>query len=81
MEAKPYRVRTIYYREPSESGIKKKTLVMTHGYGSNCTTFGRILGLLAKQYDLVIYDNVGWGLNTKLTSMKCKGLESRDAAI
>ena len=78
MEGKPYQVRTVYYKEPYK-GTKKKTIVMTHGYGSNCTTFVTLLCHLAKKYDLVLYDNCGWGLNTKLT--ECKGLESKQAAF
>ena len=52
---------------------------MTHGYMSNCTTFGPLLGKLAVHYDLVLFDNCCWGLNTRLT--ESKAWESNPDAI
>ena len=52
---------------------------MTHGYWSSCTSFCTLLSHLSKQYDVVLFDNCGWGLNTRL--IKCSGLESTDAAF
>ena len=52
---------------------------MTHGYMSNCTTFVTLLGRLAKHYNLVLFDNCGWGLNTRL--QECTGMESKAKAF
>lgn len=78
MEGKPFKVRTIYYSEPN-SGTQKRTLVMTHGYMSNCTTFVNLMELLAKHYNLVLFDNCGWGLNTRLSMSE--GMASKAAAF
>ena len=51
---------------------------MTHGYMSQCTTFLTLLPKLAKHYDIVLFDNCGWGLNTRLDA--CSGLKDREAA-
>mmetsp|Transcript_2481 Transcript_2481/g.3389 ORF Transcript_2481/g.3389 Transcript_2481/m.3389 type:complete len:89 (-) Transcript_2481:839-1105(-) len=52
---------------------------MTHGYMSCCTTFLRLLKGLSEKYDLVLFDNCGWGLNTRLKASKAT--ESQEAAI
>ena len=46
---------------------------------SNCTTFANLLGALAKHYNLVLFDNCGWGLNTRLS--ESDGMTSKDAAF
>ena len=81
MEGKPFKVRTIYYSQPASSGsnnTKKKTLVLTHGYMSNCTTFVTLMKRLAYNYDLVLFDNCGWGLNTRLD--KSEGMSGKEEA-
>lgn len=52
---------------------------MTHGYMSNCTTFVTLMARLAQHYDLVLFDNCGWGLNTRLE--QCEGLETKETAF
>ena len=47
---------------------------------SNCTTFVTLLGMLAKHYNLVLFDNCGWGLNTRLTG-QTYGLTNEAGAI
>ena len=65
IEGSLYRVRTVYYTVPRKDR-DRKTLVLTHGYMSNCTTFVTEMADLAKYYNLVMFDNCGWGLNTRL---------------
>jgi pimeloyl-ACP methyl ester carboxylesterase len=65
IEGSPYRVRTVYYTLAGNDKARK-TLVLTHGYMSNCTTFVTEMAELAKYYNLVLFDNCGWGLNTRL---------------
>ena len=77
MEDRPYRIRTIYLRKPSS--LSKKTLVMTHGYMSNCTTYATLMAKLIEHYDIVLFDNCGWGLNTRLEHST--GLKDSDAAM
>ena len=60
MEGSPFRVRTIYIGDKT-----KKTLLITHGYFSNGTTYLKMLKPLSEKYRLVLFDNCGWGLNTK----------------
>lgn len=72
IEGNPYRVRTAYYTVPSsnskgdDDAAPRKTLVLTHGYMSCLGTYVTALAELAKHYNLVLFDNCGWGLNTRL---------------
>ena len=85
MEGKPFQVRTIYYRQRGEQAsfdskpTQRKTVVLTHGYMSCCTTFARLLALLGKHYDIVLFDNCSWGLNTRLETSNA--LKSKQDAI
>ena len=73
MDGKPFQVRVFTIGDKS-----KKTLVLIHGYGVSSLIFYAILKPLAKKYRLVLFDNGGWGLNTRVD--KCSGLQSPDAA-
>ena len=39
---------------------------MTHGFGSFACTFYKYLKPLSEKYRIVLFDNCGWGLNTRL---------------
>ena len=55
-------VRTFVYNDD----MSKKTLVMTHGYAIGAVhSFARLLPELSKQYRIVMFDNLGWGLNSR----------------
>ena len=59
MNGQPLQVRVqIYNDDPS-----KKTLVMTHGYMMASVFFARLLPSLGKHYRIVMFDNLGFGLN------------------
>ena len=55
-------MRTIIYGDDDE---KKKTLVMTHGYLLGAVCFFKIMKSLSEHYRLVMFDNLGYGLNTQ----------------
>ena len=74
MEEAPYRVRVF----DIDDGTDKKTLVLLHGFGMASCMFGPLLSILAKQYRLVLFDNLGWGLNSRLK--ESKALESAETA-
>ena len=75
VEGKKLAVRTIIYNDDSS----KKTLLMTHGFGtSGVVTSFKIAKPLAEHYRLVIFDHMGWGLNTKI--QETKALESPKAS-
>jgi pimeloyl-ACP methyl ester carboxylesterase len=57
-----FAVRTIIYSD----GEPRKTLVMTHGYGISTAFFCKTLVPLSKHYKIVMFDNLGWGLNTRV---------------
>ena len=50
IETKDFAVRTIYIGEFDEYNPKKKTLVMTHGFGSFAMTFFKYLKPLSEKY-------------------------------
>ena len=52
---------------------------MTHGFGQSCAYFGRILPELAKHYRIVMFDNLGHGLNTRMEDVG-DALESPEKA-
>ena len=62
MNDSPLAVRTTIYDE----GGKEDTLLMTHGYGVSCVFFWKIVKPLAQHYRIVMFDNLGWGLNTRV---------------
>ena len=66
IETKDFAVRTIYIGEFDEYNPKKKTLVMTHGFGSFAMTFFKYLKPLSEKYRIVLFDNCCWGLNTRM---------------
>ena len=43
----------------------KKTLVMTHGFGMASVFMARLLPELSKKYRIVLFDNLGFGLNSR----------------
>lgn len=46
----------------------KPTLVLVHGYMcSGVSSFVQWFRLLVPHYRVVVFDNCGWGLNTRLT--------------
>ena len=63
MEGKPFRVRVLIIGKKEEN---KETPCMTHGYMGNSTTWGYMLNPLAEKYRLVLFDNITYGLNTRL---------------
>ena len=73
MDKRPFQVRTFVIGERP-----KKTLVLLHGYGVSSLIFYRMIKQLAEKYRLVLFDNGGWGLNTRVED--CSGLESVAAA-
>lgn len=60
---KPYLVRTFYFGCEDKS---KKTLVLTHGFMGNVVSFIGILRMLSEKYRVIAFDNMGWGLNTRI---------------
>ena len=60
---KPYLVRTFYFGCEDKS---KKTLVLTHGFMGNMVSFAGILKKLSERYRVIAFDNLGWGLNTRI---------------
>lgn len=75
MEEQSYAVRTHIYNDDKS----KKTLLMTHGFGMSAVlACFKIMKPLAEHYRLVMIDNGGWGLNTKI--QHTKALESAEAA-
>ena len=62
IDGAPFQVRTIIYG--GDSG-QKKTLVMTHGFLLSAVCFWKILKKLSEHYRLVLFDNMGNGLNTQ----------------
>ena len=73
MDAKPFLVRTYRVGDP-----RKDTLVLVHGLMCSSLHFYKLIPVLAKQYNLVMFDNCGWGLNSRIT--ECSGIESPEAA-
>ena len=59
--------------------MSKKTLLMTHGYSMASVYFAKLLPGLAKHYRIVMFDNMGWGLNTR-TEEVGDALESPEKA-
>lgn len=57
----------------------KKTLLMTHGYAMASVFYARILPELAKYYRIVMFDNLGFGLNTRTDNVG-DALESAEKA-
>ena len=52
--------------------------MFTHGFVGSCTFYFKTLARLANDYNLVMFDNCGRGMNTRLEN--CSGLESSEAA-
>ena len=77
VEGKKLAARTIIYNDDKS----KKTLVCTHGFGCNgAMSYFKILVPLAEHYRIVIFDMLGWGLNTKVKKEETKGLTSPEAS-
>ena len=63
----------------SASTATKPTLVLVHGYMSGgVSAFVQWLKFLVPHYRVVMFDNCGWGLNTRLS--KSAGMASPEAA-
>ena len=75
MDGVPFRVRT-HTIEDKTSG--KPTLVLMHGYLGTSTDWTKMLKPLREKYRIVLFDNVGFGTNTRL--QECSGTESPEAA-
>jgi pimeloyl-ACP methyl ester carboxylesterase len=61
MEGKPFKVRTIKTGNP-----ENQTLVLMHGFGIASCMFGPLLGYLSQKYRVVLFDNLSFGLNSRL---------------
>ena len=57
---------------------QKPTLVMTHGALTSSIIFYRMLESLSNKYRIVLFDNLGWGLNTR--PQECRAKESPEAS-
>ena len=68
-------MRTVIYNDDPS----KKTLLMTHGYCMAAVFHARLLPALAKHYRIVMFDNMGFGLNTRMTDVG-DALESPEKA-
>jgi pimeloyl-ACP methyl ester carboxylesterase len=75
MNGQTLAVRTIIYNDDRT----KKTLLMTHGYCMASVYYSRILPALAEHYRIVMFDNLGWGLNSR-TDEVGDALESPEKA-
>ena len=61
LNGEPLQVRTYIYNNDKT----KKTLLLTHGLHSSSVFFVRLLPELAKHYRIVMFDNLGGGLNSR----------------
>ena len=75
VNGEPLRVRVAVYNDDKS----KKTLVMTHGYEYSSALMARILPGLAKNYRIVMFDNLGWGLNSRTDNVG-DALDSAESA-
>ena len=75
MDGKPFKIRKYEIGAEDEG---KKTLVMVHGYAVSATYYFHMWKSLSKHYRIVSFDNLGWGLNTRL--QECKGSGSPEQA-
>jgi pimeloyl-ACP methyl ester carboxylesterase len=75
MNGQSLAIRTIIYNDDPS----KKTLLMAHGYCMASVYFSRILPALAEHYRIVLFDNLGWGLNSR-TDEVGDALESPEKA-
>ena len=75
MDSNPFHVRTFIIDDGSG---QKPTLVMTHGALTSSIIFYRMLEPLSHKYRIVLFDNLGWGLNTRLQD--CHAKESPEAS-
>ena len=75
MDGKPFKVRTYVIGDITDG---KKTLVILHGRAGFGTQYFNIWKELSQRYRLIFFDNLGWGLNTRLQG--CSGTESPEAA-
>lgn len=77
MNAETLQVRTFIY--DLDSSMHKKTLLLTHGNAMASVFYSRILPGLAAHYRVVMFDNMSWGLNTRLQNVG-DALESPEKA-
>ena len=69
------KVRTYTYNDDKS----KPTLLMTHGYMVSSVFFARLLPELSKHYRVVMFDNLGFGLNSRTQNIG-NALESEETA-
>ena len=75
MDSRPFKVRTFVVGHVSDG---KKTLVMVHGFALGALSQFNVIKQLSEKYRLVLFDNFGWGMNTRL--QECSGIESPESA-
>ena len=75
VDDKPFKIRKYEIGAEDEG---KKTLVMVHGYAVSGPYYSHLWKSLSKNYRIVSFDNLGWGLNTRL--QECKGSGSPEQA-
>ena len=57
----------------------KKTVVITHGFGMSGALMARLLPGLAKNYRIITFDNLGFGLNSRTDNVG-DAFDSADSA-
>ena len=45
---------------------QKETLFMTHGFGMFATTYFELIKRLHKHFRIILFDNTGFGANTRI---------------
>ena len=75
VNGEPLKIRTYVYNDDKS----KKTLLMTHGYAMSSVFFARLLPELSKHYRIVMFDNLGFGLNSRTENVG-DALESTEKA-
>ena len=75
MYGEDYAVRCHVYNDDRS----KKTLVLTHGYCLSAVLYSQMLPALAKHYRIVMFDNLGFGLNRRVQDLG-DALESPEKA-
>ena len=77
MDGSPFMVHTFRVNRP-DGDETKKTLVLVHGFLASSILFYKVLEPLSKKYNLVLFDAMSWGLNTRPET--CSGMESAESA-
>ena len=77
MDGAPFAVRTFGINDASDAE-PKKTLVLIHGFLASSIFWYKVIGPLSKKYNIVMFDIMSWGLNTR--PKECSGMDSEEAA-